>query len=163
VKITRPTVIEPGQAPPPGGEELRSTKNVQIIDAAANCTYHIYAFTDEQFALLFPEEGQDVEFIEDVAGRLSPEQQERAFSGAWTRPVRKPDAQGIHGTLFYQLDYKKEYYPSKRESDVAGPPHSPAVWLFEPEGGLSDTPGEDPGETGTPLPNWTSRSQAMPS
>jgi len=61
-----------------------------------NCTYHIYAFTDEQFALLFPEEGQDVEFIEDVAGRLSPEQQERAFSGAWTRPRRKPDAQGIH-------------------------------------------------------------------
>jgi hypothetical protein len=61
---------------------LRSAKNVQIIDGAANCTYHIYAFTDEQFALLFPEEGQDVEFIEDVAERLSPEQQERAFSGA---------------------------------------------------------------------------------
>ena len=112
-------------------------------------------------APLFPEEGQDIEFIEDVAEHLSPEQQERAFSGAWTRPVRKPDAQGIHGTLFYQLDYKKEYYPSKRESDVAGPPHSPAVWLFEPEVGLNDTPGEDPGETRTPLPNWTSRSWAM--
>jgi hypothetical protein len=151
-------VIESGQAPP-GGEELRPTKNVQIIDAAANCTYHIYAFTDEQFALLFPEEGQDVEFIEDVAERLSPEQQERAFAGAWTRPVRKPDAQGIHGTLFYQLDYKKEYYPSKRENDVAGPPHSPAVWLVVPEAGPSDTPGEDPEETGTPLPNWTSTSR----
>jgi len=143
-------VIEPGQAPT-GGEELRSTKNVQIIDGAMNCTYSIYAFTDEQFALLFPEEGQDIEFIEDVAVRLSPEQQERAFSGAWTRPVRKSDAQGIHGTLFYQLDYKKEYYPSKRESDAYGPPHSPVVWLSVPEAGLSDTPGEDPGETGTPL------------
>lgn len=76
---------------------------------------------------------------------------ERAFSGAWPWPVRKPDAQGIHGTLFYELDYNKVYYPSKRESDVAGPPHSPAVWLFVPEVGLSDTPGEDPGETGTPL------------
>jgi hypothetical protein len=61
--------------------------------------------------------------------------------------VRKPHAQGIHGTLFYQLDYKKEYYPSKRESDVAGPPHSPAAWLSVPEPGLSDTPGEDPGST----------------
>jgi len=60
---------------PPAGEELRSAKNVQIIDGATNCTYSIYAFTDEQFALLFPEEGQDVEFIEDVMGRLSPEQQ----------------------------------------------------------------------------------------
>ena len=75
---------------------MRSTKNVQIIDAAANFTYSIYAFTDEEFALIFPEEGQDVEFIEDVVERLSPEQQERAFSGAWTRPRRKPDAQGIH-------------------------------------------------------------------
>ena len=50
-------MIEPGQAPP-AGEELRSTTNVQIIDGATNCTYSIYAFTDEQFALLFPEEGQ---------------------------------------------------------------------------------------------------------
>lgn len=106
---------------------MRPTKNVQIIDGAMNCTYSIYAFTDEQFALLFPGEGQDVEFIEDTWGRLSPEQRERAFSGAWARPVRKPDAQGIHGTLFYQLDYKKKYYPSKREGDVAGPPHSPAI------------------------------------
>src|SRR5262249_53553929 len=105
----------------PAGEELRSTKNVQIIDGAMNCTYHIYAFTDEEFALIFPEEGQDIEFIEDVWKRLSKKQWKRAFSGAWTRPVRKPDAQGIHGTLFYQLDYKKKYYPSKRESDVAGP------------------------------------------
>jgi len=119
-----------------------------------NCTYHIYAFTDEQFALLFPEEGQDIEFIEDVWERLSRKQRKRAFSGAWSRPVRKPDAQGIHGTLFYQLEYKKKFYPSKRESDVAGPPHSPVVWLFEPEVGLSDTPSEDAGETATPLPNW---------
>ena len=88
-------MIEPGQAPT-GGEELRSTKNVQIIDGAMNCTYSIYAFTDEQFALLFPEEGQDIEFIEDVWARLSRKQWKRAFSGAWTRPRRKPDAQGIH-------------------------------------------------------------------
>src|ERR1700743_982188 len=107
-------------------------KNVPIIDGVTNCTYSIYAFTDEQFALFFPEDGQDVEFIEDVTGRLSPEQQERAFSGAWTRPGRKPDTQGIHGTVI-RVGLQKEYCPSKRESDVAGPPHSPAVWLFVPE------------------------------
>jgi hypothetical protein len=39
--------------------------------------------------------------------------------------------------------------PVEAGSDVAGPPHSPAVWLFVPEVGLSDTPGEDPGEAGT--------------
>jgi hypothetical protein len=143
---------------PPTGEELRSTKNVQIIDGATNCTYSIYAFTDEEFALLFPEEGQDVEFIEDAWKRLSKKQRKRVFAGAWTRPVRKSDAQGIHGTLFYGLDYKKEYYPSKRESDMFSPPHSPAVWLSVLEPGPSDTAGEDLGETSTPLPNWTSSS-----
>ena len=111
-------MIEPGQAPP-AGEELRSTKNVQVIDGAMNCTYSIYAFTDEQFALLFPEEGQDVEFIEDAWKRLSKKQRKRAFSGAWTRPVRKPDAQGIHGTLFYGLDYKKELTVKWREPSRA--------------------------------------------
>jgi hypothetical protein len=60
-------------------------KNVQVIDGAVNCTYHIFAFTDEQFALIFPEEGQDIEFIEDVGRRLSSEQLERAFSGVSVR------------------------------------------------------------------------------
>ena len=44
-----------------------------------NCIYHIYTFTDGQFALLFRGEGQDVEFIEDVMGRLSQTQRKRTF------------------------------------------------------------------------------------
>ena len=44
--------------------------HVQVIDDALNCTYPIYAVTEQEFALLFPAHGQDIEFAEDVAKRL---------------------------------------------------------------------------------------------
>lgn len=37
----------------------------------------------------------------------------------WTRPIRKQDAVGIHGTLFYELRRYKEYYSEKREDAVS--------------------------------------------
>jgi hypothetical protein len=43
-------------------------KNIQVIDGAMNAAYAIFAVTDEEFSALFPGEGQDVEFIEDVIG-----------------------------------------------------------------------------------------------
>lgn len=39
-------------------------KNIQVIDGADNCTYNIYAATEEEFDDIFPN-GADVEFIED--------------------------------------------------------------------------------------------------
>ena len=48
-------------------------KNVQVIDGADNCTYDIYQFTDEEFAVVFPGDGQDVEFAEELYDRLSNE------------------------------------------------------------------------------------------
>jgi len=36
----------------------------------------------------------------------------------WKRLVNKGEAQGIHGTLFYQLLHKKRYYPTKKESEM---------------------------------------------
>lgn len=101
-------------------------KNVQIIDGADNCTYSIYAFTDEEFFTIFPGPEQDVEFIDDALARLGLEALDRALEEVWTRPVRKPDVIGVHGTLFYELEQKKRFYPSKSESDVAGPPNAPA-------------------------------------
>ena len=45
-------------------------KNVQIIDRADNATYSVFEFTDDEFLAIFPESGQDIEFIEDVIERL---------------------------------------------------------------------------------------------
>ena len=100
-------------------------KNVQVIDGATNCTYSIYAFTDDEFNVIFSGSEQDIEFIDDARQRLGSEKLGKVLKGVWKRPVRKPDAMGIHGTLFYELEAKKEYYPSKSEKDVEGPPHSP--------------------------------------
>lgn len=101
-------------------------KNVQLIDGADNCTYSIYAFTDEEFLKIFPAPEQDVEFIEDALERLGTEALDETLEKVWARPVRKPDVVGIHGTLFYELDRKKRFYPSKSERDVAGPSNAPA-------------------------------------
>ena len=54
---------------------------------------------------------------------------ETAFEGVWDRPAKKSKVNGIHGPLFYQLAFKKEFYPTKSERDVDGPPHSPVSQL----------------------------------
>jgi hypothetical protein len=92
-------------------------KNIQIIEPAANCKYEIYAATDEEFELIFPN-GADIEFIEDCLRRLGNKKLSEISDILWTRPIIKTDVHGIHGTLFYQLKkMKKEYYPNKRFSD----------------------------------------------
>ncbi len=100
-------------------------KNVQIIDGAINCTYPIYAFTGDEFSSIFPAFGQDIEFIDDARDRIGSDKLGKVLKEVWKRPVKKSDVIGIQGTLFYELEEKKKYYPSKSEKDVEGPPNSP--------------------------------------
>jgi hypothetical protein len=93
-------------------------KNVQIIDGAENCTFSIFQFSDEQFALIFSGHGQDMAFADEVELQLSDTELEFAFHEAWDRPVAKSEAVGIHGTIFYQFEHKKHFFPaSRRECD----------------------------------------------
>ena len=88
-------------------------KNVQIIDGADNCTFSIFQLTDDEFALIFPADGQDIQFAEDLSASAG-----RALTAAWDRPVRKADANGIHGTLFYGFAARRQNFPNtKRERD----------------------------------------------
>ena len=96
-------------------------KNVMIIDGAMNCAYDIFAATDAEFALFFPADGQDVAFADEIWGDDEdnpPAGLTEAFENLWKRPVAKPDVNGIHGIIFYQLDFKKTYYPNRRDSDL---------------------------------------------
>lgn len=43
------------------------------------------------------------------------------MSEVWKRPVAKTDVVGIHGTLFYELGFKKKYYPTKKDSEMIDP------------------------------------------
>ena len=93
-------------------------QNIQVIDGALNCTFSIFQATDEEFALLIPEPRQDIQYAEDL-GTL-PRQREigAALALIWQRPVRKQDAHGIHGTLFYEFERYKKIYREKREEAV---------------------------------------------
>jgi hypothetical protein len=93
-------------------------KNIQVIDGALNCSYSIFSVTDEEFCILFPGPDQDIEFIEDVVRRVGDLELGKMMEAVWGRPVKKADVCGIHGTLFYELPYKKEYYPDKKSANL---------------------------------------------
>ncbi|MCC3861091.1 hypothetical protein [Pseudemcibacter aquimaris] len=93
-------------------------KNIQVIDGANNTAYDIYSVEDETFYMIFPSEGQNIEFIEDVFQRIGEDSFGKDHEKIWEKPVNKHEVNGIHGTLFYELSEKKEYYPSKKESDL---------------------------------------------
>ena len=96
-------------------------KNVQIIDGADNCTYDVFAVTDKEFAAIFPN-GADVEFIGDLVARVGKKAATELTKSMWKRPRNKKTIQGIHVTLFYQLDFKKPYYPTKIEAEMLAIP-----------------------------------------
>ncbi len=96
-------------------------KNIMIIDGAMNCAYDIFAATDAEFALFFPADRQDVAFIDEIWGNDDdnpPAGVSEAFDNLWKRPVAKPDANGIHGIIFYGMEFKKTYYPNRRGNDL---------------------------------------------
>ena len=73
---------------------------------------------EEEFAAIFPAEGQDMELIEDFLERVGEEQARGILQPIWKRPILKRDAHGIHGTLYYQYADRRRYLPTtKREVD----------------------------------------------
>ena len=93
-------------------------KNVLIVDGAQNCAYDIFAATDEEFLLMFPVECQDIAFIDEILAEESRPALDQAFKRMWQRPVEKKTISGLHGTIFYELEFKKKYYPNRRDSDL---------------------------------------------
>jgi hypothetical protein len=89
-----------------------------VIDGAMNCTYSIFSFSEEEFQIVFPGRGQDIEFIEDLIEREGDQRLGQLLRPVWQRLVDKKDVRGIHGTLFYELSFKKKYYPTKKDSEM---------------------------------------------
>jgi hypothetical protein len=95
-------------------------KNIQIIDAAINSVYDIFMATDEEFSLIFPQ-GQDIAFIDEVYELGNAEILDKAFNKIWERRIPKQEANGIHGLLFYGLEEKKVYYPTRKDEEAMNP------------------------------------------
>lgn len=95
-------------------------KNIQIIDGADNCVYDIFACTEEEFALIFPA-GTDIAFIDEIYARGQSGLLDDTFNRIWQRRQRKAEVQGIHGTIFYELDGKMVYYPARKDNEAVNP------------------------------------------
>ena len=92
-------------------------KNVQVIDGAANATFSVFQATEDEFAVIFPG-GRDMEIVDDLVERVGEEEAGRVLTTLWGRPVLKREAMGIHGTLLYDADDRREFLPvSRREVD----------------------------------------------
>jgi hypothetical protein len=91
-------------------------KNIQVIDGANNSMYPVYIIIEKDFLLIFPNE-QDVEFIEDFVSRIG-NTATKILKKLWEGEMDKKSINGIHGTLFYELSFKKKHYPSKKESEA---------------------------------------------
>lgn len=98
----------------------RKVKNIQVVDGADNAVYDIFAATDEEFALIFPNRA-DVAFIDEVYQQHSPQALYAAVTEIWKRRVPKRQAMGIHGMLFYGCEHKKVYYPTRRDEEAINP------------------------------------------
>ncbi len=92
-------------------------KNIQVIDDARNCTYSLFAATNTEFQALFPS-STDIGFPDEILERLGERRATALLAKLWKRPVKKKTARGIHGTLFYGLDYKKKLYPTRCEAGM---------------------------------------------
>ena len=95
-------------------------KNIQVIDGAKNSVYDIVRATEEEFALIFPH-GQDIAFIDEVLARGPKKRLEETFALMWSRRIPKRDVMGIHGILFYELEHKKQYYPTRKDEEAVNP------------------------------------------
>jgi hypothetical protein len=99
-------------------------KNIQMIDGALNCVYDIFSAEDDEFSLIFPDD-TDIAFIDEVYAREDGAKLDAVFERIWTRRVEKSRANGIHGTIFFQLEERKMYYPTRRDYDAVNPNGTP--------------------------------------
>jgi hypothetical protein len=93
-------------------------KNIQVIDGAVNCEYPIYAATLEEFDAIFPLPGQDLELVEDFISRVGEDKADAILGAIFDRALNKKLVSGVHGTLFYEREGDRSFFPlSRREAD----------------------------------------------
>ena len=95
-------------------------KNIQIIDGANNCVYDIFSAEDTEYYLLFPE-GKDIAFIDEIYSTGDAQLLDTIFKNIWQRRIKKSDVCGIHGIIFYELENKKAFYPTRKDEQAVNP------------------------------------------
>ncbi|WP_439817895.1 hypothetical protein [Zavarzinia sp. CC-PAN008] len=107
-------------------------RNIQVITAAENCPYSVFAATEGEYLVLFPGLGQDIEFIEDAIAREGEAALAAVLEPVWARRLDKAAVEGIHGTVFHGMLERKRFYPTKISAEMVAdpdalPPDAPAL------------------------------------
>lgn len=97
-------------------------KNIQVVDGAENCVYDIFSISDEDFTIIFPS-GTNIAFIDELYGNRDNKAEvlDIMFNKIWLNRINKNDANGINGILFYEMEYKKKYYPTRKDEEAINP------------------------------------------
>jgi hypothetical protein len=94
-------------------------RNIQIIDSADNATFSVFQATDDEFYQIFPPGDHDMEISEDFVQRVGEAHANLVLNAIWQRPILKRDVNGIHGTLYFNYQSRRQHMPtSKREVDL---------------------------------------------
>ncbi len=88
-------------------------KNIQVIDSAENAAFDVFEISDEAFDQLFPRADQDIQFADEV----DEETWKNLAQSLWANRIEKPEVHGINGTLFFENDAQKRWYPNRKDSD----------------------------------------------
>jgi len=57
--------------------------------------------------------------VGDFVSRVGEQRATNVLNELWKHPVDKKIVEGIHGTLFFELESKKVFYPTKKESEMS--------------------------------------------
>jgi hypothetical protein len=94
-------------------------KTIQIIDGRLTGNFGFWFATPEEFAEIFPGDGQDIEIGAHVVDRIGARADEM-FGRILQRPVLKQQVRGIDGTLLFEAEDRREFLPpTMREHDWA--------------------------------------------
>ena len=83
------------------------------IVAVADLIYAKHSFGKVRWVLAGPE-SSGIHSVKDLEGKTIATE----LVATTKRYLEKNNVTGIHGTLFYELETKKRFYPTKRETDL---------------------------------------------
>ena len=95
-------------------------KNIQVIGKAESGVYDVFGVDEQVFDLIFPN-GTDIAFAEDLKRHQAVKRIAAGLEDAWKKRIPKRLVRGIHGTLFYELQQKRQYYPTLRDEEAINP------------------------------------------
>lgn len=90
-------------------------KNIMVVDKSQDYFFDVHSVSDEDFLQIFPGNGQNIEFNDDLYARFDIENLNDVFHRMWHARIANKNAKGLHGILFYEDHDRKPFYKNKKD------------------------------------------------